>query len=144
MNDLNVFVSFHRCFFDDSSFLFCRWTSFYFLVSRLCFVFYWTTFWNLTNDCRTSFKRRLFSSCYSSKDLSKSTIFFWWSVNFDNLSTQHAASIETWWINELYAAFRCSKSANSRDYSKKCWKLASIVFFSVLRSKKIAHDEDDD
>jgi hypothetical protein len=36
------------------------------------------------------------------------------------------------------------KSIDFRDYLKKRQKLASIVFFLALRSKKIAHDEDDD
>jgi hypothetical protein len=36
------------------------------------------------------------------------------------------------------------KSIDSRDYSKKRQKFASIVFSLALRSKKAAHDEDDD
>jgi hypothetical protein len=36
------------------------------------------------------------------------------------------------------------KSADFRDYLEKRRKFASIVFLFALRSKKTAHDEDDD
>jgi hypothetical protein len=122
------FRFFSSMFFDDFSSLFCRWTNFYFLASRLCFAFYWTTFWSLTNDCRTSFERRLFSSCCSSDDLLKSIIFSWWWVNSDNLSTQRAASIWAWWINELYAAFQCTNiDISGNGYKKLFWRARYMI-----------------
>ncbi len=126
---------FRRCFFDDFSFFVCHWTSFYCLVFHFFLDFCFATSWNLTNDCQMSFKRRLFSSCYSLNDSSRLTIFLKWWINSDNSLTQHAASIWVWWINKLYAVFQRTNSINFRNCLKKRQKFASIVFFLLCVEK---------
>jgi hypothetical protein len=123
----------------------------YFVVKRIFIFSFFISVSFFIERCseveRTIIKRRLsvlsFSYC-SSDDLLKSTIFFEWWVDSDNSLTQRAASIWAWWINELCVVSRCTKSSDSWDYLKKRQKLTSIVFLFALRSKKTAHDENDD
>ncbi len=147
-NEMRMIRTFSLLFVD----VFSTISRFYFVVERI-FIFSFLVSASFFIERRLEiwrtiverhFERLLSFSCCFSNDLSKSAILFWWWVDFDNSLTQNAASIWTWWINELYAAFQCTKSADSRDYLKKRWKLASIAFLFALRSKKATHDENDD
>ncbi len=122
-NEMRIIQTFSLLFVDVFSTIlrFClvveRIFIFSFLVSASLFIERRLEVW------RTIVERRLNVDCLLhvcfSNDLLKSAILFWWWVDFDNSLTQHAASIWAWWINELCAAFQCTKSADFRDYLKK-------------------------